>query len=136
MDATAEILHQIETMEAGLRRLRDLVQTPDRLAARGMTRRAASLDEVVDTVASYYRLSREDLLGRLRSGTVSWARQVVCWLTRRLHPGIPLDEIGRAFGRDYSTVAWGIRKVEARIEVEQKCAADVRSLLTALEGGQ
>lgn len=134
MEATAEILHQIEAMEAGLRRLRDLVTTPGCLTARGITRQTAETDEVLHVVAGYYGLSRDDVLGKRRPNDVAWARQVICWIIRRLHPDISLEGIGRVIDRDQSTVAWSIRRVMDRIETEPKIACQVQRILTALDG--
>lgn len=76
---------------------------------------------VAEATGIPYRL----LTSRLRTSEVSKARHIVYWLLKRR--GYSLVRIGRAMGRDHTTVRYGIRAVHgnklmqaAAVEIEKK----------------
>jgi chromosomal replication initiator protein len=78
-------------------------------------REAVSLEEIIGLVEHTFGVSRVDLISKSRKGTITWARQVAMFLARSytLHP---LQEIGRAFGRDHATVIHAFQKVMDTME--------------------
>lgn len=87
---------------------------------------ARDLLELVDDVCRLRGVARADLCGRIRSRSVSRARQETWWRLR-LHPHrfYSLVEIARLFGRDHATVRAGVLAHARRL------AADGASLGTA-----
>ena len=71
--------------------------------------RARDLLDLVDEVSAHRGVVVHDLCGRVRTRSVSWARQEVWWRLRN-HPEryYSMLEIGRLFGRDHATVKAGI----------------------------
>ena len=62
------------------------------------------------------RLNRTVILSTQKSPALSEARQIGMYLARE-HSGKSFPEIGRGFGgRDHTTVLYGCRKIEARLE--------------------
>ncbi len=75
-----------------------------------------TLDELVTTVADFYGIARDDLLGRGRNKEVVHPRQVVMYLARE-ELEITLPQIGDALGgRDHTTVIYGVGKITEAIE--------------------
>lgn len=66
---------------------------------------------LVEIVAGYYGVTSGEVLGRGRSQSVADARSVAMWLTRETYK-MSYPEIGRAFGRDHTTVMHACRKVK------------------------
>ncbi|MDQ7038445.1 MAG: chromosomal replication initiator protein DnaA [Aquificota bacterium] len=78
------------------------------------------LDTVQETVATYFGISREEILGNSRSGRVARARRFAMYLCRKV-TGASLIEIARSFGRkDHTTVIHSIRKVEEERRKDRK----------------
>ena len=70
-----------------------------------------TLDELMTTVADYYGISRDDLLGRGRNKELVHPRQVVMYLARE-ELQLTLPQIGDAIGgRDHTTVIYGVDKI-------------------------
>jgi len=74
--------------------------------------------EIVAMVARKHDLTVKDLLGRSSARDIAWARQEAMWMARR-HTGLSLPALGSRFGRDHSTVLYGVRQHEARMKMEE-----------------
>ncbi len=73
--------------------------------------RQPTADDVIQAVAEYHHLKTSDLKGRRRHRDIARPRQVAMYLCRlSLDKSFP--EIGRAFGKDHSTVISACRRVE------------------------
>lgn len=82
---------------------------------------AVRMTEIAEAVAVKRGLTLEDLLGPSRRSKVCEVRQEAMWhmRERRWASGEhrwSLPQIGAYFGRDHSTVLWGIHRHQARIE--------------------
>jgi chromosomal replication initiation ATPase DnaA len=73
--------------------------------------------ELTRQVCARRGVALDDLCGRLRSHSVSRARQEVWWLLRH-HPerNYSLGDIARLFRRDHSTILAGVRAHGRRLE--------------------
>ena len=80
--------------------------------------RRVSIDMVQKFVANYYRLKLTDLKGRNSSKAIAGPRQIAMFLCRTLTDA-SLPQIGKAFGRDHSTVVHSIRKVEGQCKTDR-----------------
>lgn len=69
---------------------------------------------VAMAVADAYGLSWEEITGPGRTFRVAHPRQHAFWALRQLCPHLSLPQIGMMFGKDHTTVLYGIRKHEER----------------------
>lgn len=72
-----------------------------------------TIEAVIGEMARIHGLLPEDLSGRSRRRQFVEARQQAMWLARWVL-GLSYPAIGRALGRDHSTVMYGVRQAEAR----------------------
>jgi chromosomal replication initiator protein len=103
---------------------REVLETFD-----GRFGRPLQITDIIDVVSKHFGLRLSDLVGRKRSRSVSFPRQVGMYLARKLTP-LSLEEIGGHFGgRDHSTVLHAERVIETERKRERE-TADTLSHLT------
>jgi chromosomal replication initiator protein len=87
-----------------------------------------TLDELVMTVADFYSISRDDLLGRGRNRELVHPRQVVMYLARE-ELQLTLPQIGESLGgRDHTTVIYGVEKITQYIDSDDTIRREVLSI--------
>ena len=74
-----------------------------------------SVDRIIKAVAEYFNLSSGDLRGRKRTKNIAWPRQIAMYIINQLCE-YSMNEIGSEFGKDHTTVIYGIQKVEDSIK--------------------
>ena len=95
-------------------------------------RPVASPEKIQAGIAGAWRVRPESLTAKTRTRTVTEARHVAMYVTRKLLE-LPLTEIGRLYGgRDHSTVLYSIRKVERRMELDSAFRDRVRDAIREL----
>jgi chromosomal replication initiator protein len=73
-----------------------------------------TIQDIVDTVTSYYAVRLSDLLSKRRHKSIALPRQVCMWLARK-HTRYSLEEIGGYFGgRDHTTVMHAVSAVNEK----------------------
>lgn len=93
-----------------------------------------SSDEIIDTVAVYYGLKRDDLCGARRSRRIAHPRQVAMYLMRE-ETDASLPQIGAELGgRDHTTILYGYERVRARLEHDDQLKREVMTLKGQLYG--
>jgi chromosomal replication initiator protein DnaA len=103
------------------------------LASDGQQKRV-SLDEILETVAEYYRIPREDLCGKQRDKHIVVPRQVAMFLMRQETQASLLD-IGNALGgRDHSTVLHGCEKIARQVNDNTALRKEVMAIRQQLLG--
>jgi len=71
---------------------------------------------IVDVVAEHYNISSADIYSKDRSRSISFPRQVVMYLCRKL-TDLSVTDIGKVLGgRDHSTVLHGFDKISSSID--------------------
>ena len=94
-----------------------------------------SIAEIVQAVARGTGVSVSDLEGRSRRRSIVRPRQMAMLLCRRF-TSASLAEIGRAFGRDHSSVIYALARVEKRAVEEPQLRYQLESLaLRCAPGG-
>lgn len=78
---------------------------------------AVTIEEVQIAAASAVGLTRWDLLDRGRNARTAKARTAAMVVARRLPGGPSYPELGRAFGRDHTTVLVQVRR---GVELERR----------------
>jgi len=87
--------------------------TPQEMAERyGVKLRPTRVDEVLDATAEAFGLDASHLLGKDRSKSVKEAR-LAAYLVARRCTRLSYPELGRAFGRNHTTVLSGVRRMSA-----------------------
>jgi chromosomal replication initiator protein len=104
----------------------------DAVIPKGAREPAAPVEEIQERVSRAFGISRAELVGSTRAATPLRARQVAIYLTREL-TDLSLPQIGRLYGgRDHSTVLNSIRRIEARFGEDEKLAAQIAELHSAI----
>jgi chromosomal replication initiator protein len=88
-----------------------------------------SLERIIHQTAGFFGMSPEELCGPGRGRALVHARQTAMYLGREL-TAQTLVSIGRAFGRDHTTVMHAVQRVQSRI-AEQRRHFDQIAELTA-----
>jgi chromosomal replication initiator protein len=87
-----------------------------------------TLDELVMTVADFYSISRDDLLGRGRNKELVHPRQVVMYLARE-ELQLTLPQIGESLGgRDHTTVMYGVDKISQSLDSDDNIRREVLAI--------
>ena len=106
------------TPELAATALADLVARPT----------TVTLDEVVTTVADFYGVARDDLLGRGRNKELVHPRQVVMYLARE-ELQMTLPQIGDCLGgRDHTTVIYGVEKITQFIDSDDTIRREILAI--------
>jgi chromosomal replication initiator protein len=91
-----------------------------------------SIDNIMKTVAQYYKIKVNDMTSKRRNRSVARPRQMAMSLAKEL-TNHSLPEIGEAFGgRDHTTVLHACRKVKELIEAQADLKEDWQNLLRIL----
>lgn len=103
--------------------LRDLLALHDRLV---------TIDNIVKTVAEYYKIKVADILSKRRNRSVTRPRQMAMALAKEL-TNHSLPEIGDAFGgKDHTTVIHACKKVKELLQLDASFAEDFKNLMRTL----
>ncbi len=70
---------------------------------------------IISQVCKFYSIDETVLRGTLKNKGTTEARQIAIYLIRKL-TNLSLPDIGKEFGRDHSTILYGIRKVEVALK--------------------
>lgn len=68
------------------------------------------VDQIIDSVSEYYSLTPSQLKSKVRTSQIALARQIAMYLSRQILT-LPYQEIGKAFGKDHSTVLANVQKI-------------------------
>lgn len=103
--------------------LRDLLALQDKLV---------TIENIIKTVAEYYKVKVADILSKRRSRSVARPRQMAMALAKEL-TNHSLPEIGDAFGgRDHTTVIHACRKIKELLTDEADIGEDWKYLMRIL----
>lgn len=82
-------------------------------------------ESVLNAVCAYYRISKNDLVGKSKKKEIVIPRQICCYLMCELL-SLPLISIGKVLGgRDHTTILYSRDKVDEMCRVNDKLAKDV-----------
>jgi chromosomal replication initiator protein len=91
-----------------------------------------TIENIIKTVAEYYKIKVSDLMSKRRNRSIALPRQMAMALAKELtHHSYP--EIGETFGgRDHTTVLHACRKIKHEILKNDDLAEDYNNLLRIL----
>ena len=82
-------------------------------------------DKIISAVCSYFKQSREDLLGKSKKADIVKARQICAYLLCEML-SLPLDFIGKTLGgRDHTTIMYARDKMEKLEKLNDKIAKEI-----------
>lgn len=117
--ANANFTGQAVTMDFVKESLKDLLTLQDKLV---------TIENIIKTVAEYYKIKVADIMSQRRSRSVARPRQMAMALSKEL-TNHSLPEIGDAFGgKDHTTVLHACRKIKELRETTVDVAEDYKNL--------
>jgi chromosomal replication initiator protein len=116
--AYAQMTNSAITTELAGTALADLVARPS-----GLT-----VDEIVSTVAHYYNVAMDEMIGRGRNKEFVKPRQVAMFLCRE-EMQATLPQIGEILGgRDHTTVMYGVEKITREVEQDDNLRREILTI--------
>jgi chromosomal replication initiator protein len=102
--------------------LSDLVKRPDKV----------TVDQVVDAVCRYYKVSEDAMSSSSRSRTIAYPRQIAMYLART-ETDASLPQIGARLGnRDHTTILYGYEKIAKEVERDDSIRRDTLEIKAVL----
>ena len=95
--------------------------------------RTRTVEEIQERTCEAFGVTLADLRSSSRTASVAWARQVAMYLSRELTDAT-LPAIGRAFGRNHTTVLHACRRTAERIAADRAAFDAVQRLSRELGG--
>ena len=84
--------------------------------------------KIIDCVCSYYNVTEDELLGKLKQKNIAYARQIAMYLCKTLTT-MNFSMIARALGnRDRTTVMYGVDKIMATLKNDSALKADIEAI--------
>ncbi|UCR88243.1 chromosomal replication initiator protein DnaA [Mycetocola spongiae] len=91
--------------------------------------------DIINTTASYFKLSVDDLYGSSRSQAIATSRQIAMYLCREL-TNLSLPKIGQLFGgRDHTTVMYANKKIGDLMQERRSIYNQVTELTSRIKQG-
>ena len=98
------------------------------LSSDGDRHHEVGAEEILDTVAAYYRLKVSSLTGQQRSRNISTPRHVAMYLMRE-DARLSLPQIGDILGgRDHSTVIYGCNRITRELQDDTRMHRDIDAI--------
>jgi chromosomal replication initiator protein len=92
-----------------------------------------SVDSIMKTVSSYYRISENDIMGKNRRKEIALARQIIMYLSRDMS-GDSLKSIGLRLGRrDHTTVIHACATIKEKIDRDPAFRSQINALKNQIE---
>ncbi len=88
---------------------------------------------ILEETATYFGLSRDDLVSKNRSRPLTTARHIAMYLLREC-TGQSLIKIGETFERDHTTALHGIKKIETNMRARDTTYRQVQDLTRIIRG--
>ena len=85
-------------------------------------------DKIIASICSFYKISKENLLGKSKKKELVQPRQICAFLMCEIL-NIPLVSIGEALGgRDHTTIIHAREKISNLVKVNDRIAKEVEDL--------
>ena len=89
--------------------------------------------KIIDYVCRYYKIKKEDLIGKKRNKEIVEPRQICVYIMTKLLD-IPLTSIGEAMGgKDYTTMISSRDKISKLIETDKSLEADINHVIEMIK---
>ena len=112
---------------------RDVIENLLRDIFQEQAKKAVTIDQIQRCVAEHFDVRIADMSSKRRPANIALARQFAMYLSRQ-HTGMPLTDIGDAFGgRDHGTVIHACKLIKQRMEEDEKTRQIVSLLDSKLQ---
>ncbi len=139
------ITASVRELEGALKRLvahAQLIGTPINVDTTKMvlkdvlqeTEKTFQVSEIQAATAAYFELTLADIKSTRRDRKIARPRQIAMFLAKQLTP-FSLPDIGKAFGRDHTTVMHAIKTIEGQLKRDPQMVQDKNNILTLLKEG-
>ena len=92
-------------------------------------------DNIIKEVCRYYHIEEDKIRGASRSRDILLPRQIGIYLIRRM-TGLSLEEIGKLFKRDHTTILNSINKIENLMKTDNNFAETVKAIMTNINSSK
>ena len=89
------------------------------------------VDRILAAVSRKYGVTQDDIKSKKKTDSISTARHVAIYLTREL-TDLSLEEIGKFFGRDHSTVMYSINKINLNLRTIKNYDSEIKSIMNEI----
>ncbi len=120
-------LKKIDTI--ALEKVEELLQT---ILSKELEAKTVSIEDIQKTVAEYFGLKLNDILGSKRPKNIAEARLIAMYLSRK-HTTLSLTEIGQAFGKTHATILNAMQKVPEMNQNSEETRRNIMQIETALK---
>lgn len=94
------------------------------------TKEEINIDLIISKVSKFFGISKKEIKSKSRKLSVSWARHICVYLDKKLL-NKSLNEIGRDFNMDHSSVIYIIRKVNEKMKNLEK-KSEINSIINKI----
>lgn len=101
------------------------------LVKEGYKNKTIGVDDIIAEVSNHFNLTIAQLKSKVRTSQISYARQIAMYLCRDILQ-VSLNDIGRAFGKDHTTVIDATKKINARMEEDPQLKKTINKLKNTL----
>jgi len=91
-----------------------------------------TVERIITEVSRSYNVTPSDIFSKKRDAVISNARQTAMYIVRNITQ-ISMQNIGKEFGRDHSTVVYALHACETKIQNNQKEAELINDIITNLK---
>jgi chromosomal replication initiator protein len=89
--------------------------------------------DIIDAVATYYKISPDEIYSQSRAQAIALARQIAMYLCRE-QTGLSLPKIGEIFGRDHTTVMHANKKVNDLMNERRYVYTQITEIISRIKG--
>lgn len=96
------------------------------------TEKQITMDDILNTVADYYKLNVKDIKGQTRSQKLANARQVAIYICREI-TDFSLGEIGNFFARKHPTIIYSCEKIQEDMQTNSALKNCVNEIIEKIK---
>ncbi|MDY6367079.1 MAG: chromosomal replication initiator protein DnaA [Clostridia bacterium] len=89
------------------------------------------MDDIINCVADFYKVNKNDLLGKKKNQELVEPRQVCMYLITDMM-SLPLDTIGKKMGKTHATVIYSRDKVAEQMKSDNKLSTEISDIKNML----
>lgn len=89
--------------------------------------------KIIEIVCKFYKIKKEELLGKKRTKNIAEARQIAMYLCTE-YLSLPLESIGDVFGKNHATIIYAKNKIADDIKNSKKLEVEINDLKNMIEG--
>lgn len=112
------------TFDEAVKELQNLVNTPNQ---------TTTIDNIKERVATEFDVKVVEMESAERKRPITNARSMAMTIAQELIPSLSLNDIGRSFNKDHSSVHEAIKRTKEKLEQDQEYNALYQKLILSLK---